>query len=139
MFLLFERFLGSCLVLVKIALKLWEFEETLVEKSFLTWSWMHANPCLFLFTYAKFNVGLSHKFRSSIYNSDTFRKTYMRTFYVTWNCSHGELCKGILLNTSTLARRSLLFRSSHQRCSVKKLFLKTSQYSQEIAFIRVSF
>ena len=36
-------------------------------------------------------------------------------------------------------RVAIAFRSSHQRCSVKKVFLEISQNSQENTCIRVSF
>ena len=34
---------------------------------------------------------------------------------------------------------AILFRSRHQRCSIKKLFLKVLQYSQENTCVGVSF
>ena len=37
------------------------------------------------------------------------------------------------------AWKNYTVRSSHQRCSIKKLFLKISQYSQENTFVEVSF
>ena len=49
------------------------------------------------------------------------------------------LCKKINQKINGLTRISSLIRSSHQRCSVKKVFLEISQKSQENTCDRVSF
>ena len=36
---------------------------------------------------------------------------------------------------NVLRETTILFRSNHQRCSIKKLFLKVSQYSQENTYV----
>ena len=36
---------------------------------------------------------------------------------------------------NVLSETTILFRSSHQRCSIKRLFIKISQYSQEKTYV----
>ena len=51
-----------------------------------------------------------------------------------------QLKKPLLQSTKdTLTETAILFRRSHQRCSIKKMFLKVLQYSQENTCVGVSF
>ena len=49
------------------------------------------------------------------------------------------MMKNILYVLALLSRNPSLQRSSHWRCTVKKVFLKISQISQENVFVGVSF
>ena len=61
-------------------------------------------------------------------------RTSIQIFSQKFLCTNLPKAKlEILWNSSTI------FRSSHQRCSIKKLFLKILQYSQKNTCVRVSF
>ena len=56
------------------------------------------------------------------------------------DCKFKEnVSKLIFIATIQLIKNSNRFRSSHQRCSIKKVFLEISQSSQENTCARVSF
>ena len=46
---------------------------------------------------------------------------------------------GFVGNTNASYSDQVCYRSSHQKCSIKKLFLKILQYSQENIYVAVSF
>ena len=60
---------------------------------------------------------------------------FYELWYVRRICER-SLSKTLLQSTkNVLSETTILFRSSHQRCSKKNLFLKISQYSQEKIYV----
>ena len=74
--------------------------------------------------------GLAHNFSNSIENSGFFFQNPRSPFTVTWLLP-------LLKNVKD--ERLILSTGTHQRCSIKNLFLKILQYSQENTCVGVSF
>ena len=81
-----------------------------------------------------------HGVSGSLLYCDVFR-AYQKVSYIV--CFQ-SIYKSLLYNCDVFrayqnAWKNYTVRSSHQRCSIKKLFLKISQYSQENTYVEVSF
>ena len=57
-------------------------------------------------------------------------KWLLYNFLKSWSCESGCFFENTFI-TGNLPKLNLIFRSSRQGCSIKKLFLKISQNSQE--------
>ena len=75
---------------------------------------------------------------------DNWRQIYKQTSSTFYTSNDVSRRKNLLVLITELRNSHLItllktYRSSHRRCSVKKVFLKISQNSQENTCVRVSF